>query len=77
MARSELCGSRSTAAVQAGVARAPRALLRESRVDHVLSSRTILENLVKAVESNQSYAKSDTLQLRRLSRGLDGRPDSA
>jgi hypothetical protein len=77
MAGSELSGSRLTAAVQAGISRASRALLRESGVDHVLTIRTILENLVQAVESNQSYAKSDTLQLLRLSRGLDGRPDSA
>jgi hypothetical protein len=46
-------------------------LLRESGVDHVLTFRTILENLVQAVESNQSYAKSDTLQLLRLLRVYD------
>ncbi len=46
-------------------------LLRESGVDHVLTFRTILENLVQAVESNQSYAKSDTLQLLRLLRLYD------
>ncbi|MBM3825884.1 MAG: hypothetical protein FJ410_04095 [Verrucomicrobia bacterium] len=43
-------------------------LLKESGVDHVLTFRTILENLVQAVEANQSYAKSDTLQLLRLLR---------
>jgi hypothetical protein len=37
----------------------------------VLTFRTILENLVQAVESNQSYAKSDTLQLLRLLRVYD------
>lgn len=47
------------------------ALLRASGVDHVLTFRTILENLVQAVESNQSYAKSDTLQLLRLLRLYD------
>jgi len=46
-------------------------LLRESGVDHVLTFRTILENLVQVVESNQSYAKSDTLQLLRLLRVYD------
>ncbi|PHX80360.1 MAG: hypothetical protein CK541_00070 [Opitutia bacterium] len=46
-------------------------LLRESGVDHVLTFRTILENLVQAVESNQSYVKSDTLQLLRLLRVYD------
>lgn len=46
-------------------------LLRESGVDHVLTFRTILENLVQAVESNQGYAKSDTLQLLRLLRVYD------
>ena len=46
-------------------------LLRESGVDHVLTFRTILENLVQVVESNQSYAKSDTLQLLRLLRIYD------
>ena len=46
-------------------------LLRESGVDHVLTFRTILENLVQAVESNQSYAKSDTLQLLRILRVYD------
>ncbi len=47
------------------------ALLRESGVDHVLTFRTILENLIQFVESNQSYAKSDTLQLLRLLRIYD------
>ncbi len=46
-------------------------LLKESGVDHVLTFRTILENLVQAVEANQSYAKSDTLQLLRLLRVYD------
>jgi hypothetical protein len=46
-------------------------LLRESGVDHVLTFRTVLENLVQAVESNQSYAKSDTLQLLRILRVYD------
>ncbi len=46
-------------------------LLRESGVDHVLTFRTILENLVQVVESNQTYAKSDTLQLLRLLRIYD------
>ncbi|MFM7209640.1 MAG: hypothetical protein ACKOY8_07455 [Verrucomicrobiota bacterium] len=46
-------------------------LLKESGVDHVLTFRTILENLVQAVEANQSYAKSDTLQLLRLLRIYD------
>ena len=46
-------------------------LLKESGVDHVLTFRTILENLVQAVEANQRYAKSDTLQLLRLLRVYD------
>ncbi|MFM8905620.1 MAG: hypothetical protein ACKOIB_10320, partial [Verrucomicrobiota bacterium] len=46
-------------------------LLKESGVDHVLTFRTILENLVQAVEANQSYAKSDTLQLLRILRVYD------
>jgi len=47
------------------------ALLREHGVDHVLTFRTILESMVQRVESNQSYAKSDTLQLLRLLRVYD------
>ena len=47
------------------------ALLREHGVDHVLTFRTILESMVQRVESNQSYAKSDNLQLIRLLRVYD------
>ena len=47
------------------------ALLREHGVDHVLTFRTILDSMVQRVESNQSYAKSDTLQLLRLLRVYD------
>lgn len=47
------------------------ALLREHGVDHVLTFRTILESMVQRVESNQSYAKSDNLQLLRLLRVYD------
>lgn len=46
-------------------------LLREHGVDHVLTFRTILESMVQRVESNQSYAKSDNLQLIRLLRVYD------
>ena len=47
------------------------ALLREHGVDHVLTFRTILESMVQRAESNQSYAKSDNLQLLRLLRVYD------
>ena len=47
------------------------ALLKQSGVDHVITFRTILENLIQNVESNQSYARSDTLQLLRLLRIYD------
>jgi hypothetical protein len=47
------------------------ALLREHGVDHVLTFRTILESMIQRVESNQSYAKSDNLQLLRLLRVYD------
>ncbi len=47
------------------------ALLKNSGVDHVITFRTILENLLQNVESNQSYARSDTLQLLRLLRVYD------
>jgi len=47
------------------------ALLKQSGVDHVITFRTILENLVQNVESNQSYDRSDTLQLLRLLRVYD------
>ena len=45
--------------------------MREHGVDHVLTFRTILDSMVQRVESNQSYAKSDTLQLLRLLRVYD------
>ena len=47
------------------------ALLREHGVDHVLTFRTILESMIQRVESNQSYANSDNLQLLRLLRVYD------
>jgi len=47
------------------------ALLKQSGVDHVITFRTILENMIQNVESNQSYARSDTLQLLRLLRVYD------
>ena len=47
------------------------ALLREHGVDHVLTFRTLLDSMVQRVESNQSYAKSETLQLLRLLRVYD------
>jgi hypothetical protein len=47
------------------------ALLRAAGVDHVLTFRTILESMLQRVESNQSYDKSDTLQLLRLLRVHD------
>lgn len=47
------------------------ALLREQGVDHVLTLRTILENLVQAAETHPRQAKSDTLQLLRLLRAYD------
>jgi hypothetical protein len=37
----------------------------------VLTFRTILESMLQRVESNQSYDKSDTLQLLRLLRVHD------
>jgi hypothetical protein len=46
-------------------------LLKQSGVDHVITFRTILENMIQNVESNQSYARSDTLQLLRLLRVYD------
>jgi hypothetical protein len=47
------------------------ALLREQGVDHVLTLRTILENLAQAAEAHPKHAKSDTLQLLRLLRAYD------
>ena len=46
-------------------------LLRDQGVDHVLTLRTILENLVQGVEAQPGSAKSDTLQLLRLLRVYD------
>ena len=46
-------------------------LLRDQGVDHVLTLRTILENLAQAAEAHPRQAKSDTLQLLRLLRAFD------
>jgi hypothetical protein len=46
-------------------------LLRAHGVDHVLTFRTILENLIQAAEANPGPAPSDTLQLLRLLRIYD------
>ncbi|GDY16818.1 hypothetical protein LBMAG55_01410 [Verrucomicrobiota bacterium] len=47
------------------------ALLRDRGVDHVLTFRTILENLIQAAEAGAASPRSDTLQLLRLLRAYD------
>ncbi|MEY3772368.1 MAG: hypothetical protein RL067_382 [Verrucomicrobiota bacterium] len=47
------------------------ALLRAQGVDHVLTLRTILENLIQTAESGGAAGRSDTLQLLRLLRAYD------
>ncbi len=42
------------------------ALLRERGVDGIITFSTILENLLRGVEANHSYQKSDLLQLMRI-----------
>ena len=41
-------------------------LLREHGIDFILTFRTILENLLRGIEPNQAYPKSETLHLLRL-----------
>ncbi len=41
-------------------------MLRKLGVDHILTFSTILENLIRRVEVNHSYQKSDLLQLMRI-----------
>jgi hypothetical protein len=47
------------------------ALLRAQGVDHVLTFRTILENLIQTAETAGAAGRSDTLQLLRLLRAYD------
>lgn len=47
------------------------ALLRAQGVDHVLTLRTILENLIQTAEAGGAAGRSDTLQLLRLLRAYD------
>ncbi len=47
------------------------ALLRAQGVDHVLTFRTILENLIQTAETGGAAGRSDTLQLLRLLRAYD------
>jgi hypothetical protein len=47
------------------------ALLRAQGVDHVLTFRTILENLTQVAEAGGATGRSDTLQLLRLLRAYD------
>lgn len=47
------------------------ALLRAQGVDHVLTFRTILENLIPTAEAGGAAGRSDTLQLLRLLRAYD------
>lgn len=42
------------------------ALLKEHGVDHIITFRTLLENLLRGVEPNHSYQKSEVLHLLRL-----------
>ena len=41
-------------------------MLRKLGVDHILTFSTILENMIRRVEVNHSYQKSDLLQLMRI-----------
>ena len=47
------------------------ALLKERGVDGIITFSTILENLLRKVEINHSYQKSDLLQLMRIMKIYD------
>ncbi|MGJ3241352.1 MAG: hypothetical protein ACFE0O_00125 [Opitutales bacterium] len=47
------------------------ALLKERGIDAIITFRTMLENILRRLEPNQSYAKSDLLQLLRILKVYD------
>ena len=47
------------------------ALLKERGVDAIISFRAMLTDLIDKIESNQSYSKSDTLQVMRILKNYD------